>query len=149
MCWNHRSGPGEDFYPFSDFPVLSAALLIEDGRRGPLFLVLHIALYTLVPISVKYCCTVPLLYTVCIYGHTYQYSKSIGSTGYGCQSCSWSAEQEKIIFPFPRSLLKVWSRETGSAALSRVSLLISILRLNLVLTYGILPEFRGGVHVFV
>ena len=34
----------------------------------------------------------------------------------------------------------------GSAVPSRVSLLISILRLNLVLTYGIHPEFRGGVH---
>ena len=42
-----------------------------------------------------------------------------------------------------------WSRETGSAVPSRVSLLISILRLNLVLTYGIPPEFRGGVHVFI
>ena len=31
----------------------------------------------------------------------------------------------------------------GSAVPSRVSLLISILRLNLVLTYGIPPEFRG------
>ena len=30
---------------------------------------------------------------------------------------------------------------------SRVSLLISILRLNLVLTYGIPPEFRGGVRL--
>ena len=30
----------------------------------------------------------------------------------------------------------------------RVSLLISILRLTLVLTYGIRPEFRGGVHLF-
>ena len=30
---------------------------------------------------------------------------------------------------------------------SRDSLLISILRLNLVLTYGIPPEFRGGVHL--
>ena len=30
---------------------------------------------------------------------------------------------------------------------SRVSQLISILRLNLVLTYGIPPEFRGGVHL--
>ena len=30
-----------------------------------------------------------------------------------------------------------------------VSLLISILRLNLVLTYGIPPEFRGGVHLFI
>ena len=27
------------------------------------------------------------------------------------------------------------------------SLLISIFRLNLVLTYGIPPEFRGGVHL--
>ena len=33
---------------------------------------------------------------------------------------------------------------------SPVSLLIiSILRLNLVLTYGIPPEFRGGVHLFI
>ena len=39
------------------------------------------------------------------------------------------------------------SRETGSAVPSRVSLLISILRLNLVLTCGIPPEFRGGVHL--
>ena len=37
------------------------------------------------------------------------------------------------------------SRETVSAVPSRVSLLISILTLNLVLTYGIPPEFRGGV----
>ena len=28
-------------------------------------------------------------------------------------------------------------------------LIISILRLNLVLAYGIPPEFRGGVHLFV
>ena len=41
------------------------------------------------------------------------------------------------------------SRETDSAVPSRVSLLISILRLNLVLTYGIPPEFRGGVHLFI
>ena len=52
----------------------------------------------------------------------------------------------KIIFPCPRACLRIWSRETGSAVPSRVSLLISILRLNLVLTYGIPPEFRGGVH---
>ena len=31
----------------------------------------------------------------------------------------------------------------------RVSLLISILRLNLALTYGIPPEFRGGVRLFI
>ena len=46
----------------------------------------------------------------------------------------------------PRACLRIWSRETGSAIPSRVSLLISILRLTLVLTYGIPPEFRGGVH---
>ena len=53
------------------------------------------------------------------------------------------------MFSCPRSRLRIWSRETGSAVPSRVSLLISILRLNLVLTYGIPPEFRGGVHLFV
>ena len=51
--------------------------------------------------------------------------------------------------PCPRSRLIIWSRETDSAVPSRVSLLISILRLNLVLTYGIPPEFRGGVHLFI
>ena len=50
-------------------------------------------------------------------------------------------------FPCPRACLRIWSRETGSAVPSRVSLLISTLRLNLVLTYGIPPEFRGGVHM--
>ena len=39
--------------------------------------------------------------------------------------------------------------ETGPAVPSRVSLLVSILRLNLVLTYGIPPVFRGGVHLFI
>ena len=55
------------------------------------------------------------------------------------------------MFPCPRcSCLRIWSRETDSAVPSRVSLLISILlRLNLVLTYGIPPEFRGGVHIFI
>ena len=51
------------------------------------------------------------------------------------------------IFPCPRACLRIWSRKMGSAVPSRVSMLISILRLNLVLTYGIPPEFRGGVHL--
>ena len=55
--------------------------------------------------------------------------------------------RENKIFPCPRACLRIRSRETGSAVPSRVSLLISILRLNLVLTYGIPPEFRGGVHL--
>ena len=48
-----------------------------------------------------------------------------------------------------RVRLIIWSREAGSAVPSRVSLLILILRLNLVLTYGIPPEFRSGVHLFI
>ena len=48
-----------------------------------------------------------------------------------------------------RSGLRIWSRETDSAVPSRVSLLISTPRLNLVLTYEIPPEFRGGVHLFI
>ena len=49
--------------------------------------------------------------------------------------------------PLSPCVLIIWSREMGSAVPSRVSLLIFILRLNLVLTYGIPPEFRGGVHL--
>ena len=41
---------------------------------------------------------------------------------------SWTG---KIIFPCPRACLRIWSRETGSAVPSRVSLLIFILRLGL------------------
>ena len=37
------------------------------------------------------------------------------------------------MFLCPRSRLRIWSRETGSAVLSRIGLLISILELNLVL----------------
>ena len=45
----------------------------------------------------------------------------------------------KIEFPCPRSCLRIWSRETGSA----------VLRLNLVFTYDIPPDFRGGVHLLI
>ena len=53
---------------------------------------------------------------------------------------------EKINISLSAFAPENWSRETGSVVPSRVSLLISILRLNLVPTYGIPPEFRGGVH---
>ena len=54
------------------------------------------------------------------------------------------------MFPCPRSRLRIRSREKGSAVTSRGSLLISIIfRLNLMLTYGIPPEFRGGAHLFI
>ena len=52
------------------------------------------------------------------------------------------------VFSCPRSRLRIWSRERGSAVPFRVTLLISILRLNLVLTHEIPPDFRrGGVHL--
>ena len=62
---------------------------------------------------------------------------------------SGQLKKGKCIFPCPRSRLRIWSRETGSAVPSSVSLLIAILRLKVVLTYGIPPEFRGGVHLFI
>ena len=57
--------------------------------------------------------------------------------------------RENEYFPVPFVPENLVSRETGSAVPSRVSLLISILRLNLVLTFGIPPEFRSGVHLFI
>ena len=53
------------------------------------------------------------------------------------------------MFSYPRSRLRIWSRERGWAVPSCISLLISIVRLNLVLIYGISPEFRGGVQFFI
>ena len=57
--------------------------------------------------------------------------------------------RENEYSPVPRACLRIWSRETSSAVPSRISLLISILTLNLVLTYGIPTDFRGGVHLFI
>ena len=48
----------------------------------------------------------------------------------------------QLIFPCPRSRLRIWFRQTGSAVPCRVRLIISMLRLNLVLTFGIPPEFK-------
>ena len=50
---------------------------------------------------------------------------------------------------YPFAPKNIWSYETGSAVPSRVRLLISILRLNLMLTDDIPPEFRDGVHLFI
>ena len=60
--------------------------------------------------------------------------------------------RENNLFPCClRSSLRSWSHETGSAVPSRKSLLriLIIIRLDLVLTYGISPEFRGGLHLFI
>ena len=76
-------------------------------------------------------------------GHNHQCSKSkdqLGKEGY--QSYSWSARQGKLRFTCSCSCLRIWSCETVFAVPSSVSLPISIVRLNQVLTYGIPPEFR-------
>ena len=55
-----------------------------------------------------------------------------------CRKMTWVhpvVSFPQIIFPCPRACMRIWSRETGSAVPSRVSLLISILRLNLVLSH--------------
>ena len=73
------------------------------------------------------------------------YSKSKDLPGNVANPARGQLNRENEYFPV-RSSLRIWSREAGSAVLSRVSLLISILRLNLALTYGIPPDFRSGVH---
>ena len=78
-----------------------------------------------------------------MYGHTFSRSKD--QPGKVANPARGQLNGEKIIFFCPRSGLRIWSRETGSAVLSSISLLISIPRLNLVLTYGIPPDFRCGV----
>ena len=74
------------------------------------------------------------------------------TTGQGCLSCSWSAEQgNKINIPLSPFAPEIWSRETDSAVPSRVSLLILNTQAEsdwLVLTQGIPPAFRDGFHLF-
>ena len=84
---------------------------------------------------------------VCMYGIVITYSKSKDQPGKvaNCARDQLNRENQH----FPRSCLRIWSRETGSVVPSCASLLISILRLNQVLTYGIPLEFRGGAHLFV
>ena len=61
---------------------------------------------------------------------------------------SQSKDQPDKVANAARGQLGIWSRETGSAVPPRVSLLISIIRLNLVHTYEIPPDFRGGIYLF-
>ena len=75
-----------------------------------------------------------------MYGHSpHTYSKGKDQPGKVVYPGRGQLTGENEYFPCPRSRLRIWSRETGSAVPSRVSLLISILRINLVLT-GFLPS---------
>ena len=80
-----------------------------------------------------------------MYGHTY--GKSMDQPGKVANPARGQLNKKNLYFPVPVRSLRIWSRETISAVPSCVSLLISIIRLNLVLTYGISPEFRGGVQI--
>ena len=86
------------------------------------------------------------MYFVCMYGF-HIHSKGKGQPGKVANPAGGQLNRINAIFPCPRSRLRIWPRETGSAVPSHVSLLISTLRLNLVLAKGIPPEFRGGVHL--
>ena len=59
--------------------------------------------------------------------------------------------KEKGIFPRPRLRLKIKFGLARRVQPSRPApaCSFSILRLNLVLTHGIPPDFRGGVHFFI
>ena len=83
-----------------------------------------------------------------MHGHTYN-SKIMDQPGKFASPSRGQLNREIFFLVRVRSCLRIWSRETGSAVPSRVSLPISILRLNLVLTYEIPPEFHGGVHLFI
>ena len=58
-------------------------------------------------------------------------------------------DRQKLIFSLSAFAPEDLVSRDELAVPSRVSLLISILRLNMVLTYEIPPEFRGGVHLFI
>ena len=81
-----------------------------------------------------------------MYGDTY--SKSMEQPGKVANPDRGKLNREEKENPFSRSCVGIWSRKTSSAVPSRITLLISILRLNLVRTYGIPAEFRGGVQLF-
>ena len=86
-----------------------------------------------------------------MYGHhTYTARVRINRVRLPSNPARGLLNRETVFFLSSSSRLRIWFRETGSAVPSRVSLLISILRLNLVLTYYVIPpDFRGGVYLFV
>ena len=80
--------------------------------------------------------------------HTYSRRK-INKPGKVANLAHCQLNGENEYFPGPRSSLKIWPHETGSAVPSRVSLLISIHRLNMVLPHGIPPSSAAAfIHLF-
>ena len=83
---------------------------------------------------------------VCMYGHTY--SKSMDQPGKVANPARGQLNRKSYISLSAFAPENLVSRG-GSVVPSRVSLLISILRLNLMLTYRVPPELRGGVHLLI
>ena len=77
------------------------------------------------------------------------YSKSMDQPGKVAIPARGQLNKENSYFPVPVRAWEfglarqVWQSRPASACS------LSILRLNLVLTYGIPPDFRGGVHLFI
>ena len=82
---------------------------------------------------------------VCMVTH---YSKSMDRPGKAVNPARGQLNRENEYFPCPRSRLRSWSRETVSAVPSRVSLLISILRLNLMLTGFLSSSAAVSIYAF-
>ena len=79
------------------------------------------------------------------------YSKSMDQPGKVVNPARGQSNRENEYSPVPVRvcLLRIWSCETGSTVPSRINLLISMLRLNLVLTCGIPPDFHARDSAFV
>ena len=82
-----------------------------------------------------------------MYGHTH--SKNMDQPGKVASPARGQLNRKEKENPCSRSCLGIWSRETSSAVPSRISLLISILRLNLVRTCGIPPEFSAAASIYL
>ena len=86
---------------------------------------------------------------VCTYVYTVitYYSKCMDQPGKVADPARDQLNRENCIsLSAPENLA---SRDGFGRSVSRVSLLLSILWLNLVLTYEIPPDFLGGVHLFI
>ena len=83
--------------------------------------------------------------------HSHTYSKSKDQPGEAANAPRGQLNREIEYFPVPvRALEFGLARRFRQSVPSRVSLLIPIiLRLNMVLTHGVPPEFRCGVHFYL
>ena len=88
-----------------------------------------------------------MLSTICMYGDAY--SKSMDQPGKVANPVRDQLIRDRI-FPYRSAFASEnLVLRDGFGSPPRGSVLISVLRLNLVLTCGIPPEFRGGIHLCI